>query len=247
MNVKPISTKKVTKSDDLCRFIDEYVSELSENSVLVITSKIIAILEGRVVKEGNVASKQDLVEKEADQFITPEHNQYGFYITVKNNILIASAGIDESNGNGYYIYWPEDPYASAEKIWSHLRKRFKIKNLGIIITDSKTTPLRWGVTGIGIAYCGFKPLNDFRGKPDLFGKPLHVTQVNVLDGLSAAAVLVMGEANEQTPLALIQDMPFVTFEDHRPTQKEIDTLHISLKEDIFSALLDSPLWKEGIK
>src|SRR6266508_2193439 len=69
------------------------------------------------------------------------------------------------------------------------------------ITDSKTAPLRVGVTGVTLAYSGFQALNDYVGTKDLFGRAWRMIKVNVVDALATAAVLVMGEGSEQTPLA----------------------------------------------
>ena len=122
--------------------------------------------------------------------------------------------------------------------------KFKLKNLGVLITDSTTAPLRWGVKGIAIAHSGFSALNDYVGKPDLLGRKLKVTKVNVVDALAAAAVLTMGEGNEQMPLALIEDIPFVQFQDRNPTKKELEELRISLDDDLYSPLLKTVKWKK---
>ena len=135
--------------------------------------------------------------------LSNQKNIYGIDLTIKNNILIPNAGIDESNGAGYFILWPKDPYKSARQIHQYLKKRFKIKNIGIIITDSKTTPLRWGTTGTSLAHYGFLALNNYIGREDIFGRKLRFTRANIADGLAAAAVCAMGEGSEQTPLCLI--------------------------------------------
>lgn len=95
-----------------------------------------------------------------------------------------------------------------------MKSKFKLRNLGVIITDSTTSPLRYGVTGKCITYCGFKGVKSKIGEPDLFGRNLRMTRVNVADALSAAAVLCMGESKEQTPLDIIDDLPFVEFQDN---------------------------------
>ena len=128
-----------------------------------------------------------------------------------------------------------------------MQEKFQIKNLGVIITDSKTTPLRWGVTGTAIAYSGFKPLNDLIGTPDLFGRELKMTKVNILDGLAAAAVLVMGEGIEQTPLAIIEDTSFVQYSDENPSDEELASLKISIDDDIYAPLLTKVDWQKGEK
>ena len=251
MKVTSIKTCGITKRNkSLYKILEKYVLSLKEKSVLVVTSKIIAICEGRVIKIGKIEKdelikKDKLIKQEADYFLPSEENPYNFSLTIKNNILAASAGIDESNGNGYYILWPRNPQKTANEVRRYLERRFSLKRVGVVITDSKTTPQRWGVTGIAIAHSGFKALNDYRGKPDIFGRKFKVTQVSVMDGIAAAAVLVMGEGNEQTPLAIIEDIPFVRFQQRNPNKKELQGLKISVKEDLYASLLTSVQWRKG--
>lgn len=245
MKVISVKTHKITTEDkNIFSILDKYLSKLEENTVIAITSKIIAIAEGSVV-EGNNIDKEKLAEEASEYYLPKETNKYGFTLSVKNGTFIASAGIDESNGNGLLVLWPKDPWRSAAEIRDYIRKKYSIKNLGVIVTDSKTTPLRWGVTGVGIAYAGFSPLNSYIGKPDIFGRALHVTKENVLDGLAAAAVLVMGEGSEQTPIAQINDIPFIEWQEENPTKEEIASLRISLEEDVYAAMLTAAPWKKG--
>lgn len=206
----------------------------------------------KVVKVGEVekvvkVEKDELVEQEAELYLPSSENQYGFSIAVKGNMFVASAGVDESNGNGYFVLWPEDPQASANAIREYLVQKFKIKNVGVILTDSKTTPLRWGVTGIAVAHSGFAALEDYIGIPDVFGRPMHVTKTNVMDALAASAVFVMGEGSEQTPLAVISDVPSVKFQERNPTQAELDKLHITINEDLYAPILKKVEWRKGKK
>ena len=124
-------------------------------------------------------------------------------------------------------------------------KKLKSKHIGVVISDSKTTPLRWGTTGTSIAHSGFLAVNDFIGKPDVFGRNLTMTKVNVADALACAAVLTMGESNEQQPLAIIEDVPFVHFQDRNPTLQELNDLHIPIEDDIYAPLLTSVDWMKG--
>jgi len=245
MKVQTFKTKKIRPGDNLYRIFDSSLPQLTEKSVVVITSKIVALCENRVVSPQELHKKNELVPREADYYIEPKYNQYGFYLTIKNGVLVAQAGIDASNAAGKLVLWPKDAQKSVETIWKHLRKKFQLKHLGILITDSRLSPLRWGTTGVTIGYCGFAALNDYRGQPDIFGRPLKYTQTAVADGLAASAVLVMGEGNEQTPLAVVTDIPFVKFQLRIPTEGEIKKLRISLEKDVFSPFLNSPLWKRG--
>lgn len=246
MIVTAYRTPKIVVGSNLFSTLDTCLPKLSENSIVIITSKIISICQGRVVKNDGTVNKQDLIRREAQLYMEEENSaKWGIVLTVKNDMLIASSGIDESNGNGYFILWPENLEKTTARIWKHLREKYHVERLGVIITDSHTTPLRWGVTGIGICWCGFEPLKNYIDTPDIFGRLLHVTKASVLDGLSAAAVLVMGEGKEQTPISVITDISFVQFRNRPPTIAECQALHISIKEDIFSPLVNSPLWKKG--
>ncbi len=243
MKIVTIKTHKITaKDNNLFKILDKYLKTIKEKSILAVTSKIVAICEGNLIKISQI-DKQEIIKKEADYYL-PSPNQYGFLLTIKNGILMPSAGIDESNGNGYYILHPTNPQETANKIRKYLINRFKIRKVGVIITDSRTLPLRWGTTGVALAHSGFSALNNYIGKEDIFGRKLKATKVNVIDGLAAAAVLLMGESSEQTPLALISDIPFVQFQKRNPTKKEITNLTISLKNDIYSQLLTAVSWQK---
>ncbi len=242
MNIQSIKTEKITPNTlSVTDLIEQYITKIEENSILVITSKVISICEGSMVKKTS-QSKNDLAAKEADLYLPPSQSKYDVTLTIKNNQLIPSAGIDESNGDGHFIFWPKDPQQTANSCREFLIKKFNLMNVGVVLSDSKTTPLRWGTTGTSIAHSGFMAINDFIGKPDIFGRHLAMTKVNVVDALACAAVLQMGESNEQTPLAVITDVPFVQFQHRNPTQEELDSLHIALEDDIYAPLLNSVYW-----
>ena len=241
MIVVPVKTHKISTSDKLFGILDKYITELSENSVVAVTSKIVSITQGRVVKMED-ADKDELIKQESQYYLPREENPYHVSLTITNNTLIASAGIDESNADGNYVLWPENPQNSANKIREHLQQKFKLKNVGVIITDSKTTPLRWGVTAIAIAYSGFEPLIDYIGKEDLFGRKFVFEKMSVIDNFASAAAVVMGEGAEQTPIAIFTDIPFVRFVEANPTGEE---LKISLEEDLYGTILKNAPWKKG--
>ncbi len=244
MKVVPFKTHAIRPNDSLVEILDTYVPQLAEKSILAITSKIISLTEGRVVAKGPDVSKEALIRQSADAYLDLKGppRPHGIQITIKNNILIPSSGIDESNGDGYYILYPEDIQKSAAFIWNHIRSRDHLEEFGVIVTDSHTTPMRRGVIGIGLGWCGFKALYSYIGKPDCFNVPLRVTQVNVLDALSVSAVFCMGEGNEQTPFASICDAPKIVFQNHPPTSEEQNALVIPLQEDLYAPLLANDAW-----
>jgi len=124
MKILPIKTHKIRPyKQGLFDILDKYLPSLKEGSIVAITSKIISICEGRVAKIGE-ADKKELVEKEAEYFLSPEKSKYNVTLAIKGNLLIPTAGIDESNGNGYYILWPENPQKTANEVRKYLRERF---------------------------------------------------------------------------------------------------------------------------
>lgn len=247
MKVSSIKTHKITVDDkDILKIIDQYLPTLEDKSIIAITSKIVALCEGRVVKVED-SDKETLISQEAEYFLPRSSSKYGVSLTITGGQLVATAGIDESNANGYFVLWPKDAQKTANQIRKHLQEKYQLKNIGVIITDSKTTPLRWGVNGTAIAYSGFEPLNDLIGSKDLFGRELKMTKVNILDGLAASAVLVMGEGTEQTPLAIIEEAAFVKFLDADPSEEELNSLKISIEDDIYAPLLTKVDWQKGEK
>ena len=244
MQITAIKTEIIKPQEKtLLEILDTYLPPLRSSSIVVITSKIVSLCEGSVAKGGS--RKDELVRKEADYYLPSKQSKCGISLSIKRNTLIPNAGIDESNGAGYLVLWPKDPQRTTNEVREYLCSRFKDKELGVIITDSWVTPLRSGTMGIAIAHSGFCALYDYRGEPDLFGRALEVTQANIADGLAAASVLCMGEGSEQTPLVVIEDLPFVQFQKRNPTPKELEASTIRISDDLYAPLLKSVDWKKG--
>ena len=241
MHVKAIKTHRIEIQESLESIFECYLKDIEENDIIAITSKIISLSQGRVVKKEDI-SKYELIRKEADLILESPHNPYNFYLTIKNGILIPTAGIDASNVDGVYVLYPQDIQKTACSIWHFLRTKYSIQNLGILITDSHTTIMRPGVTGIALGWCGLEPLYSYIGKPDIYDNPLCVTCVNILDALATSAVFVMGEGNEQTPISLIKEAPQISFLDRIPTEEEEKSITIPYEEDLYGPLLMSGRW-----
>ncbi len=246
MRITPVKTDIIgDASKSIIDILDESISHLSERSIVAITSKIVSLCEGSFIERENVKAKDELIISEADYFIPRPQKKHTIMITIKDGMLIATAGIDESNSNGYYVLWPENAYKSANEIRAHLRNKYKINDLGVIITDSKTSPMRRGTTGFSIAHSGFTPLRKYIGHGDLFGRKMKMTFSNLVDGFGAAAVVAMGEGDEQTPIAVLEDVGNVQFCDADPTQDEIESMKIGLDQDLYSPFLSKVDWQEG--
>jgi dihydrofolate synthase / folylpolyglutamate synthase len=246
MIVRPVRTDKILSGNgDIFEVLDMHLKEVKEETVVAITSKIVAICEGRTVPI-NEAEKEDLVIRESDYYLPAHISKYGFSFTITHNTLIPVAGIDESNGNGDYILWPADPQQSANAIRAYFVKRFGLKKIGVIITDSTARPLHYGTEGVAISYSGFSPLNDYVGQKDLFGREFKVSVANIADGLASSAVLVMGEGTEQTPIALITEVPFAEFQDRDPTDAELKKFYLEhMEDDLFAPFLRNMGWQKG--
>lgn len=267
MQVKALKTQLVKVNDNLIEIIKEsikenYAGQLPEQSVLLVTSKIISYCQGRVLikntvdKDGehNKEEKHDLVKKEADLYLPSAYSKYDMMLAIKNHTLTVNAGIDESNAliedadgqkRAAFVLWPEEIQNVASQIWQFLREEYQLKEVGVIITDSRTFPLRWGVLGMSLANCGFATLNKRIGDPDLFGRKILMVNVNVAEALAIAGTLEMGEVAEQTPLALITDCPMVHFMDQEPTIEELEKLKINLEDDVYGPLLSKVNWEKG--
>lgn len=244
MLVTPIKTTIIKSHDDLLAVIKKTITSIPERSVLAVASKVVAISEGRVVPLDQ-ADKHELVKQEAQAFTDPHSSKYNLMLTISQHHLVVNAGIDESNADGNYVLWPADPQQSANQIWQFLRQEYDLKEVGVILTDSRSFPLQWGVIGMSVAHCGFNALNDRRGEKDLFGRTINMVQVNVAHELASAAVFEMGEVAESQPLCLITDLKQVQFQDHQPTRSEIDSLTIELEDDVYAPILKRAEWHHG--
>lgn len=210
----PVKTRIINPPrDDISDILDSL--DIQDGDIIFISSKVLGISEGRCFKVSD-HDKIDLIKSEADRYL-PYVNETGDFhvnLTVNQNILIPSGGIDESNANGYYVLWPKNPDETCQKIRKDLMARTGIKNLGVVATDSHTTPLRWGVTGIAIGLAGVEPLEDIRGKEDLFGRAMHITQIDKIDPLTSMAVAIMGESSEATPIVILRGYKDIEFKEN---------------------------------
>ena len=245
MRVQPVRTHRITLADrDLLAILDRHLAEFADGSVLAISSKIVSLCEGRAVPMAG-ADKARLIAEQAERFLPASESRYNVALTLTGGMLIATAGIDESNTDGNYVLWSADAQRTANAVRRYLVERFAVALAGVVITDSRTSPLRLGVTGVALAHSGFRALNDYVGVEDLFGRALRMTKVNVMDALATAAVLVMGEGSEQTPLAVIDEAPFVQFQDRDPSAAELAALRVAPEDDLYAPLLERVPWQRG--
>lgn len=230
MQIKALRTRIFKEKENLFSFVTHYIKKVPERSVIVITSKIIALSEGRTVSQTDRKTKDRLIVAESDWAMETKYT----WITIKDNMVMAAAGIDESNADGKLILLPKDSFKSAEKLRTEFKKHYKIKNLGVLITDSRIFPLRAGVVGVALGYAGFAGIKDYKNTSDIFGRKFQYSQTDIADSLATAAVLEMGEGKEQQPLALITNIPIAFTEKINRRELIIDP-----REDLYQPLFEN--------
>lgn len=217
--------------DDLVPLILEGLGRaglaLEAGDVVVVTSKLVSRVEGRVLdlrsvepspRAREVAAK---VNKDARlvEVILRESESISRMakevLVVRHHlgITIANAGIDRSNvdpsaGDGEMVLLlPAAPDESAERIRRGLAEATGAA-IGVVLTDSHGRPFRLGTVGAAIGVAGMPALWDQRGRKDLFGRPLEITITALADQVAAAADLVAGQAGESRPVVHVRGLVF---------------------------------------
>jgi len=220
LELVPFRVHRVSGKFDVSQLIERlFADKLRQGDVLVISSKFLAISEGRVVKLVGVRPSPEakelaheyrmnpklceLVVRESDEVIG---GIPGFLLTIKEGLLTPNAGIDKSNiGHGSVVLYPRKPEALARIIRESVKFSMGIR-VGVVICDSRLMPTRRGTTGVAVASSGLEAILDLRGKSDLFGNVLKVTAQAIADDLSSAAQILMGESDEATPFVLVRGL-----------------------------------------
>lgn len=202
MQITTFKTRIYKEKEDLTSFISSYIKRVPNKSIIVVSSKLIALWRGTLAP---LKDKEKLIKQESQYCLKTAL----CYFTIKNNMVMTNAGIDESNVKGKLLLFPKDLYKCADDLRKELKKIYKVKNFGLIISDSMILPLRSGVINSAVAYSGFKGVQNNIGKKDIYGRKLKTTLVNAADSLATAAGFLMGEAAQKTPLALIQNAPVI--------------------------------------
>ena len=178
------------------------------NGVLVVCQKIVSKAEGRIVRLADVEPSAEALRIAAEDGKDPRHvelvmretarvvrHAHGVWIAeTRHGFVCANAGVDLSNapGEGYAVLLPEDPDASARRLRDALVAAGD-GPLGVIVSDTFGRPWREGLVDVALGCAGIAPLSDWRGRTDLVGRTLEVTNMAVVDQLAAAAGLLMGK------------------------------------------------------
>jgi coenzyme F420-0:L-glutamate ligase len=219
-----IRTGIIHEGDDLVEALlagirQTVAGSISEGDIVVVAESAVATNEGRIVcldtvKPGEESVRMgdrygidprlaEVVKRESDEIVggIPGH-----LLCMKGGTLLPNAGVDASNAPpGCVVLLPKDPDRSARTIREEIAARTGI-HAGVIIADSRTHAMRSGCSGVAIGCSGLPSVIDARGRSDLFGRPLEVTKQALADNIASAAEIVMGEADECTPAALIRGL-----------------------------------------
>jgi coenzyme F420-0:L-glutamate ligase len=224
MELIGLQTPIIKPGDNLAEHISTSLSQqelaLESKDILVIAETVVATAQNRIKKlskvrvstRAQVLSEQYELEPPLAQLILDEADEIlggvpHVLLTIKDNVLMANAGIDRSNAPpGHVVLLPSNPTQTAWQIKTELEEKTG-NEIGIIIADSRTQPLRLGTVGLAVAIAGIEPIKDFRGYPDLFGRPLRITKSSVADNLASAAQILLGEADEQVPIVVVRQAP----------------------------------------
>ncbi len=199
MTVTPIRTSIFSARDSLVQFIRKHVVHLCDGDIFVVTSKLLALAQGRVVEIRTPDDKERWIRKQSQKVLrTP-----WCFLTEINGEWCANSGVDESNADGKLILFPKGISSAAQRLRRSLMHDFRIERLGVLITDTRLIPMKRGSMGVAVGIAGFEPLQSYIGRQDLYGRPLKMTESNVAQALAAAAVFVMGEGDERCPFTLI--------------------------------------------
>lgn len=244
----PVKTAKQREHFHLVNCIIESLKRnkvsLKDGDVLAISSKFVALSEGRFVKLSDVRPRKEAIKIAKKMKMSPELAElvlresdavfkgvYGFLLSVNDGMIAPNAGIDKSNiYPGHAILYPKNPFHSAEKIRKEIFEETR-KKIGVVVTDSRLMPTRIGTTGIAIACAGLEPVQNCIGWKDLFGNKLKYTKRALADDLAAAAELLMGEAAEATPIVVVRANPSPWNYTDRKIKKE--EMIINWQKDIY--------------
>jgi coenzyme F420-0:L-glutamate ligase / coenzyme F420-1:gamma-L-glutamate ligase len=239
----------INKGDNLAELITKSIKnqglKVEDGDVLIIAETALVKAEGRIIdlREINPSEKAIELAKQTGKDVklveaiiqeSKEIIKVGpdFIISeTKHGFICANAGIDESNVDiGLATPIPDDPDGSAALLKKTLQKRLG-NDIAVIIADTQGRAFREGAIGVAIGISGIDPLWDRSGELDLYGRELKTTSIAVADELSAAASLIMGQADEGIPVVIIKGIPY--FKKLKNDNSNIKPLIRPKKYDVF--------------
>jgi len=198
ITVRPVrGLPEITAGSELAALIVAAAGELADGDIVIVTSKVVAKAEGRVLA---AADREDAISAETVRVVARRGPLR--IVQTRHGLVLAAAGVDASNvAAGHVVLLPVDPDASARRLRAALTARTGAR-VAVLISDTVGRPWRQGLTDIAIGVAGLDPLIDLRGGTDGYGRPLDATVIAVADELAAAADLVKGKV-AGVPVAVV--------------------------------------------
>ncbi|MCI0686991.1 MAG: coenzyme F420-0:L-glutamate ligase [Sporichthyaceae bacterium] len=190
----------ITAGADLAGLIADAAGELVDGDIVVVTSKVVAKAEGRVLEADD---REAAITAESVRLVARRGPLR--IVQTRHGLVLAAAGVDASNVEpGRIVLLPVDPDASARRLRAELQARAGGR-VAVLVTDTVGRPWRQGLTDIAIGCAGLDPLIDLRGGMDGYGRVLDSTVTAIADELAAAAELVKGKL-AGIPVAVVRGL-----------------------------------------
>jgi len=224
LSAYPIKLPIIKEETDIGELLIDGIKEMglniANNDIIVVAHTAVSKSEGRIrlLKDIEPTERAIKISKKKNddprfiQAILDETEEIIveyppiFLVKAKFGNICINAGVDRSNiEDGAVILIPKDPDLSAKKIGKRI---FEIENkkVSVIISDTNGRPFRIGQVGFAIGACGINPIRDWRGKKDMFGRILRISEEAIVDELAALANILMGEGDWMTPAVLIRGL-----------------------------------------
>jgi coenzyme F420-0:L-glutamate ligase/coenzyme F420-1:gamma-L-glutamate ligase len=193
--------------DDLAAVLAAAAPWLADDDVLVVTSKVVAKVEGNLVRVEPGADREDVRQRAITAETVRVVARRGplRIVETRHGWVVAAAGIDASNvAADTLVLLPADADASARRLRARLAELLGV-TVAVVVSDTFGRPWRDGVADVAIGAAGLPALVDHRGSVDSHGNRLETTQVAVVDELAAAADLVKGKLSG-VPVAVVRGL-----------------------------------------
>ncbi|WP_329789083.1 coenzyme F420-0:L-glutamate ligase [Lentzea sp. DG1S-22] len=215
--------------DDLAGAIVNAAPWLRDGDVLVVTSKVLSKVEGRLVRVPADPEERDRIRREhvdAESVRVLARKVRTLITENKLGIVQAASGVDASNVAGDEIaLLPVDPDGSAASLRAAVKAALGVE-VAVVVTDTMGRAWRMGQTDAAIGSSGIRVLHDYAGSVDEHGNQLAVTLVAVADEIAAAADLVKGKLGG-VPVAVLRGFDVV---DDGSTARDLNR---PVEEDLF--------------
>lgn len=223
-----VSGMPLVKADDrvgllICRAVSDAEEAIEDGDVVVVAQKIVSKAEGAIVNLAGVKPSKLAVELAQQTGRDPRLCQVYIdesseILSVKGRMVItrhrlgfecSGAGVDRSNFAPHHeetvVLLPRDPDLSARMIRQDVVATTG-ESVAVIINDSMGRADRDGSVGRAIGIAGISHL-ECRSQADLFGNPSN-SRIALVDELSAAASIQMGQADEGVPVVIVRGVKY---------------------------------------